>query len=72
MADRPGRSWVSSVLPVLTDCVGSFLGGPAGCVVAGRLARADDKLEVMLVEGGANNIDGQHDQPPLSWIVLCC
>ncbi|KAJ6460493.1 methanol oxidase [Mycena vitilis] len=32
-------------------------GGPAGCVVAGRLAYADPNLEVMLIEGGANNRD---------------
>ncbi|KAF5362905.1 hypothetical protein D9758_007131 [Tetrapyrgos nigripes] len=32
-------------------------GGPAGCVVAGRLAYADPNLKVMLVEGGANNRD---------------
>ncbi|KAF9456918.1 GMC oxidoreductase-domain-containing protein [Collybia nuda] len=32
-------------------------GGPAGCVVAGRLAYADPNLKVMLIEGGANNRD---------------
>jgi len=32
-------------------------GGPAGCVVAGRLAYADPNLHVMLIEGGANNKD---------------
>ncbi|KIJ56938.1 GMC oxidoreductase [Sphaerobolus stellatus SS14] len=32
-------------------------GGPAGCVVAGRLAYADPNLQVMLIEGGANNKD---------------
>ncbi|CAL1701917.1 unnamed protein product [Somion occarium] len=32
-------------------------GGPAGCVVAGRLAYADPNLQVMLIEGGANNRD---------------
>jgi len=32
-------------------------GGPAGCVVAGRLAYADPTLQVMLIEGGANNRD---------------
>ncbi|KAI0260664.1 alcohol oxidase [Gloeopeniophorella convolvens] len=32
-------------------------GGPAGCVVAGRLAFADPTLKVMLIEGGANNRD---------------
>lgn len=31
------------------DCLCS--GGPAGCVVAGRLAYADPTLKVMLVEG---------------------
>jgi len=32
-------------------------GGPAGCVVAGRLAYADPSLKVMLIEGGSNNRD---------------
>jgi len=32
-------------------------GGPAGSVVAGRLAYADPNLQVMLIEGGANNRD---------------
>ncbi|ETW76777.1 GMC oxidoreductase 3 [Heterobasidion irregulare TC 32-1] len=32
-------------------------GGPAGCVVAGRLAFSDPNLKVMLIEGGANNRD---------------
>ncbi|KAG8716985.1 hypothetical protein FRC08_008397 [Ceratobasidium sp. 394] len=32
-------------------------GGPAGCVVAGRLAKADPNLQVMLIEYGQNNID---------------
>ncbi|EJD00296.1 alcohol oxidase [Fomitiporia mediterranea MF3/22] len=32
-------------------------GGPAGCVVAGRLAYADPSLQVMLIEGGNNNRD---------------
>ncbi|THH29566.1 hypothetical protein EUX98_g4623 [Antrodiella citrinella] len=32
-------------------------GGPAGCVVAGRLAYADPDMKVMLIEGGANNRD---------------
>ncbi|KAH8919511.1 GMC oxidoreductase [Atractiella rhizophila] len=32
-------------------------GGPAGCVVAGRLAKADPNLQVLLVEAGANNQD---------------
>ncbi|KIM85095.1 alcohol oxidase [Piloderma croceum F 1598] len=32
-------------------------GGPAGCVVAGRLAYADPNLKVMLIEGGVSNRD---------------
>ncbi|KZT56112.1 GMC oxidoreductase [Calocera cornea HHB12733] len=32
-------------------------GGPAGCIVAGRLAYADPNLQVMLIEAGANNRD---------------
>ncbi|GAA5957635.1 hypothetical protein JCM21900_000775 [Sporobolomyces salmonicolor] len=34
-------------------------GGPAGSAVAGRLARADPNLQVLLVEAGANN----HEDP---------
>lgn len=34
-------------------------GGPAGCVVAGRLARADENLHVLLMDAGANNMDGE-------------
>lgn len=37
-------------------------GGPAGCVVAGRLARADEKLQVLLMDAGANNIDGEQNE----------
>lgn len=33
-------------------------GGPAGCVTAGRLARADPNLQVLLVEAGASNHEG--------------
>ncbi|GAA5862491.1 hypothetical protein JCM1840_004200 [Sporobolomyces johnsonii] len=33
-------------------------GGPAGSAVAGRLARADPNLQVLLVEAGANNLEG--------------
>ena len=33
-------------------------GGPAGCVTAGRLARADPNLQVLLIEAGANNHEG--------------
>jgi alcohol oxidase len=32
-------------------------GGPAGCVVAGRLAFSDPNLKVMLIEAGPNNRD---------------
>lgn len=34
-------------------------GGPAGCVVAGRLARANPDLQVCLVEMGANNHENE-------------
>ncbi|KAJ7201748.1 hypothetical protein C8J57DRAFT_1624531 [Mycena rebaudengoi] len=33
-------------------------GGPAGCVVAGRLAYADPTLKVMLIEGGSDRWPG--------------
>ncbi|GAA5907615.1 hypothetical protein JCM6882_004423 [Rhodosporidiobolus microsporus] len=32
-------------------------GGPAGCATAGRLARADPNLQVLLVEAGASNYE---------------
>lgn len=31
------------------------VGGIAGCAVAGRLAAADPKLSILLIEGGQNN-----------------
>ncbi|GAA5858790.1 hypothetical protein JCM8547_004989 [Rhodosporidiobolus lusitaniae] len=34
-------------------------GGPAGCSSAGRIARADPNLQVMLIEAGANNYEGE-------------
>lgn len=49
---------------MLTNFVVSNSGGPAGCVVAGRLAYADPNLKVMLIEGGANN----RDDP---WVYRC-
>lgn len=32
-------------------------GGPAGCAVAGRLAAADPKLQVLLIEAGQNQLN---------------
>ncbi|GAA6002773.1 hypothetical protein JCM10207_007669 [Rhodosporidiobolus poonsookiae] len=32
-------------------------GGPAGCATAGRIARADPNLHVLLLEGGASNYE---------------
>jgi alcohol oxidase len=34
-----------------------ILGGAAGCVVAGRLAKADPSLQVLVVEAGSDNRD---------------
>ena len=34
-------------------------GGTAACIIAGRLAAADPKLSVLVIEGGANN----HNEP---------
>jgi alcohol oxidase len=47
---------MSCLLCVLIDG-STVVGGPAGCVVAGRLAKADPNLQVMLIEYGQNNID---------------
>ena len=33
------------------------IGGAAGCVIAGRLAKADPTLEILLIEQGDNNRD---------------
>ncbi|EJD40360.1 putative methanol oxidase [Auricularia subglabra TFB-10046 SS5] len=41
-------------LPDVVDVIVAG-GGPAGCAVAGRLARADPNLQVLLVEAGPNN-----------------
>ncbi|MCJ1335847.1 hypothetical protein MMC09_001121 [Bachmanniomyces sp. S44760] len=32
-------------------------GGTAACVIAGRLARADPDLSILIIEGGKNNLD---------------
>jgi alcohol oxidase len=40
-------------------------GGPAGCAVAGRLARADPNLQVCLVEAGASNYEGASSFSPV-------
>lgn len=32
-------------------------GGSCGCVVAGRLANLDHNLQVLLIEGGENNLN---------------
>jgi alcohol oxidase len=34
---------------------GLYLGGTAACVLAGRLAKLDPSLSILLVEGGKNN-----------------
>ena len=36
-----------------------MLGGLTGCVVAGRLAEADPKLEILVIEQGPNNFGVQ-------------
>lgn len=48
--------WYTLPLLYPTDTT-NISGGPAGCVVAGRLAKADPNLQVMLIEYGQNNID---------------
>ncbi|KEP53926.1 alcohol oxidase [Rhizoctonia solani 123E] len=66
------RSTYSRITPIFSFTMQSFRapkpepqevdvivagGGPAGCVVAGRLAKADPNLQIMLIEYGPNNID---------------
>ena len=41
----------------LTTGTDLLLGGTAACVAAGRLAKADPDLSILLVEGGKNNFN---------------
>jgi alcohol oxidase len=34
-----------------------MIGGAAGCVLAGRLAKADPSLQILIIESGINNLD---------------
>jgi alcohol oxidase len=34
-----------------------LIGGTAACVIAGRLAEADPKLSILMIEQGPNNLD---------------
>ena len=45
------------------------IGGPAGCVIAGRLAKADPKLEILLIEQGDNNKDNPIITTPASFLA---
>jgi alcohol oxidase len=45
-----------------THSLTSHSGGTAACVAAGRLARADPNLSILLVEGGPNN----HNDPTIT------
>ena len=45
-----------------TNSLTSHSGGTAACVAAGRLARADPNLSILLVEGGPNN----HNDPTIT------
>lgn len=40
------------VLQFLTN-----VGGATGCVIAGRLAKADPKLQILIIESGNNNLE---------------
>lgn len=48
----------NTMIPAEVDVIVAG-GGPAGCVVAGRIARADPNLQVCLVEAGASNYEGR-------------
>ena len=39
-------------------------GGAAGCVIAGRLAKADPKLQILLIEAGPNNLHNKDITTP--------
>ncbi len=45
-----------------------FPGGTAGCIIAGRIAEADPKLSVLVIEGGANNKDVPHIVNPVFFL----
>lgn len=45
-----------------TTSLTTYSGGTAACVAAGRLARADPNLSILLVEGGPNN----HNDPTIT------
>jgi alcohol oxidase len=44
-------------------------GGTAACVAAGRLARADPNLSILLVEGGKNNYNDPTVTNPAMYLV---
>ncbi|KAI5844055.1 GMC oxidoreductase-domain-containing protein [Morchella snyderi] len=43
-------------------------GGAAGCIVAGRLAQADPNLEILIVEGGKNNLNDPQVRRPAMFL----
>lgn len=54
-----------SLRSLLTTCSG----GTAACVAAGRLARADPSLSILLVEGGKNNYNDPTVTNPAMYLV---
>lgn len=52
-------------ISILTD----IRGGTAACVAAGRLARADPGLSILLVEGGKNNYNDPTVVNPAMYLI---
>ena len=45
-------------------------GGAAGCVIASRLAEANSKLSILVVEAGKNSKDDAAIQEPIRYLSL--
>ena len=56
------------MLEVILFKTSSNIGGAAGCVVAGRLAKADPTLQILIVESGNDNRDDPLVRTPAFYV----